>query len=59
MAIYEYQCKKCSEKFDIQRSFCEEETEVKCPKCGSANVERVYSSFGKTVSNLNMWRRPT
>jgi len=60
MPVYEYQCKSCSEKFDIQRSLCEEEAEVKCPKCGSADAERVYSSFGKSVlGNLKMWTRPT
>lgn len=60
MPTYEYQCKKCSEKFDIQHSLCGEETEVKCPKCGSADAERVYSSFGKNVlGNLKKLTRPT
>jgi len=60
MPTYEYLCKSCNEKFDLQRSLCEEETEVKCPKCGSAGAEGVYSSFSKSTSgNLRMWTRPT
>ncbi len=60
MPVYEYKCKSCSEKFDIQRSLCESDEEVKCPKCGSAGAERVYSSFGKnTIDKLKMWSRPT
>jgi putative FmdB family regulatory protein len=63
MATYEYQCKSCSEKFEIQRSIGGEDTEVKCPKCGSIEVERVYFSFNQsgsydnTMSNLGMLRR--
>jgi len=60
MPVYEYKCKSCSEKFDIQRSLCEEDAEVKCPKCGSADAERVYSSFVKSMlGNLKMWSRPS
>lgn len=66
MATYEYKCKCCSENFEIQRRMGED-TEVKCPKCGSADAERVYFSFNRngscddsSMSNLGqIRRRPT
>jgi putative FmdB family regulatory protein len=50
MPIYEYECKKCGERFehyvrsrDIEKV---KEDELKCPVCGAADPERVYSTFG-------------
>ncbi len=38
MPIYEYQCKLCSFRFEVKRSF-EEKSPVLCPKChGEANL---------------------
>lgn len=48
MPVYEYQCKNCGVKFDIQRSLCDEDVEVKCPKCNSTDAQRVYSLFGRS-----------
>ena len=45
MPIYEYYCKNCDIEFE--KLVIGEETEIRCPKCGSKDVERVFSSFGK------------
>jgi len=51
MPMYEYKCKKCGEKFEIRRSiFVNSKDREICPKCGHADLERIYSSFG-TSSN--------
>ncbi len=47
MATYEYKCKQCSENFEVQRIIGGGDTEIKCPKCGSTDVERVYFSFSQ------------
>lgn len=39
----EYKCKSCGEKFQVLRNPQDKEKELKCPKCGSVNTERVYS----------------
>jgi len=47
MPIYEYECKKCGESFE-QLVFGGEEF-VRCPRCGSRNIDRLMScthSFG-------------
>lgn len=50
MPVYEYRCNSCGETFEILRSFKDEETEVKCPKCGAGDVSRVYSPCGGGAS---------
>ena len=43
MPIYEYRCQECDRAFEelvIRRS---DESEVKCPKCGSRRVGRLMS----------------
>jgi len=44
MPIYEYRCNKCGESSDLRLSMFHRKKDVKCPKCGSDDVERVYSS---------------
>ena len=45
MPIYEYQCKKCGEKFDkLVRSMATNDP-VACPKCGSEQTARALSVF--------------
>ena len=51
MPVYEYKCNSCGEKFDVTRSFKDEETEVECPKCGKTDTRRVYSWFGTTSAS--------
>ena len=46
MPVYEYKCKSCGEKFEITRGFFEREKTYKCPKCGSDNIQKVYSLAG-------------
>ena len=47
MPLYEYECRKCGEKFEIRHSFINKKSEIMCPKCGVADPSRVYS-FAKT-----------
>jgi len=48
MPIYEYRCKSCGEEFEQFRSIQDGDSGVKCPKCGSADPERVISQiFGQ------------
>jgi putative FmdB family regulatory protein len=43
--IYEYQCKKCGEKFEkLVRSMSSTDA-VKCPECGSEQTARALSVF--------------
>lgn len=47
MPIYEYKCRKCGERFDLRRSFSDN-SPVSCSRCGTADAEKLLSSFGKT-----------
>lgn len=45
MPIYEYKCGKCEEKFELRRSFSDDDKDVKCPVCGAEETERLLSMF--------------
>lgn len=42
MPIYEYECKKCAEAFEI---LVFGNKDVSCPKCGSNEVKKKFSTF--------------
>ena len=45
MPIYEYECLKCGNKFEVRRGFIECDDTLKCPKCEAENPRRVFSPF--------------
>ena len=51
MPAYDYRCTACRKKFQLVHSISEHEKKrVKCPKCSSSKVERVFSAaFVKTT----------
>jgi len=50
MPIYEYECTKCGERFNLRRSFSDSDNDVKCPKCNTQNPKRVISNIAPTRS---------
>ncbi len=51
MPIYEYECRNCKEKFELRRSIADSDSEVKYPKCGVGNLNRVFSLFAVSSSS--------
>jgi len=51
MPIYAYVCKDCGHNFDLLVGVTSEKVELKCPKCGSKDIERKFASFGIKVSS--------
>jgi len=45
MPIYEYECQKCNETFEMLHLSSEDGKNVSCPKCQAVEVERVLSVF--------------
>jgi putative FmdB family regulatory protein len=43
MPIYEFKCLSCGEYFEILVMPAEETVEMKCPKCGDENFEKIMS----------------
>ena len=51
MPVYEYECKKCGEKFEVRRGFFDKEKgKTQCPKCTSHDTGRVFSLFSSMAS---------
>ena len=46
MAYYDLKCRKCGNEFNIKASVEEREKNlIKCPGCGSNELDRVYSKM--------------
>ncbi len=50
MPIFEFKCSKCEDLFEVLFKKNDEELEMKCPKCGSDDFERVMSSTHYSMS---------
>ena len=51
MPIYEYECEKCGQKFEMRRSIADSDREIRCPNCGETAPRRIFSTFGTTSSS--------
>lgn len=49
MPIYEFKCLKCTELFELILMNKNEEAQLKCPKCGSEDFERVISTTNHSM----------
>ena len=45
MALYEYKCSDCEERFELMRSVSAADEPARCPECGGAESRRLISSF--------------
>jgi putative FmdB family regulatory protein len=45
MPIYEYQCTKCGQRFELRRGADDSDGDIRCPECGAENPKRVFSVF--------------
>ena len=56
MPIYEFSCKKCNTVFERFVLSSSAAREVKCPRCGAEDVQKMMSSFsrGSGFSNLGL-----
>jgi putative FmdB family regulatory protein len=48
MPIYEYECRKCKERFEVIQRINEDTSDVQCPKCRAHKPKRVLSGFHST-----------
>lgn len=47
MPVYEYECQRCGETFEIQRGVTQHDQKATCPKCRAANCRQVFSGFAR------------
>ena len=45
MALYEYKCADCEERFDLMRPMSAADDAAQCPECGGTDSRRLISSF--------------
>ncbi|MFP3880210.1 MAG: FmdB family zinc ribbon protein [Dehalococcoidia bacterium] len=51
MPIYEYQCTRCGEKFEVRQAIGEDGSNLSCPKCNADRPKRIFSSFFSSSSS--------
>jgi putative FmdB family regulatory protein len=57
MPVYEFTCKRCGALFEELVSI-DEEPELSCPRCGSRELERLFSPFATEWKPSNVkWHR--
>lgn len=45
MALYEYKCAGCEERFDLMRPMSQSDKPAPCPECGGDESYRLISNF--------------
>ena len=50
MPVYEFQCAKCGEHFEIVSSLSERDEKAVCPSCGGRKVSQVFGGFTVGIS---------
>ncbi len=45
MPIYEYECRRCKERFEVLQKMSEDSSQLHCPKCQADRPKRVLSLF--------------
>ncbi len=45
MPLYDYVCYTCGSNFEKLRRIGDDDSEVRCPDCGSERIERLLSTF--------------
>ena len=45
MPVYDYLCLDCHKHFELTLTLKEHDEVIKCPKCGSTNVEQECAEF--------------
>jgi putative FmdB family regulatory protein len=45
MALYEYKCSDCEERFELMRSMSASDEPTECPECGGTESRRLISNF--------------
>jgi putative FmdB family regulatory protein len=53
MPIYEYNCKKCDETFEVFFRNREEKMSIACPACKSKKTQRQMSAFAGKIGNTS------
>ena len=50
MPIYEFVCQQCHELVELLFRNTQEKIEIKCPECGSSDLQRVLSRVNSVVA---------
>ena len=54
MALYEYKCAECDERFDLMRSMRAADEPAECPECGGSESRRLISNFASVTPGASV-----
>jgi putative FmdB family regulatory protein len=49
MALYEYKCSDCEERFELMRPMSAADDLAECPECGGTESRRLISNFASVT----------
>ena len=53
MPVFEYKCTDCGSKYDFFHKSSLNQSDVTCPKCGSAKSKKLFSAFATVNASDN------
>jgi putative FmdB family regulatory protein len=53
MPIYEFQCRKCGQTFEMLFRSQDKQSGIACPKCKSPRTQRKLSAFSGKIGNTS------
>ncbi len=55
MPVYEYNCKGCKRKVSVYVKRFEDASSAICPKCGSKDMQRLFSTFSVKKTYMDIY----
>lgn len=53
MALYEYRCSDCEERFELMRSMSAADEPAECPECSGTDSRRLISNFASITPGVS------
>jgi putative FmdB family regulatory protein len=57
MAVYDFLCLDCGERFELDSTKPIEGTRIRCPKCSGAHVRQTFESYLRNADAARSARR--
>ncbi|OGC35146.1 hypothetical protein A2311_02565 [candidate division WOR-1 bacterium RIFOXYB2_FULL_48_7] len=54
MPSYDYKCGQCAARFEASHSMSGKPADLKCPKCGATELQRIFNTFARLGGGIEV-----